>query len=291
MKSNLRSEFNSRQYMISSDYEIYYYSDTHMPQVKDHMHDYYEFYFFLEGDVSIDIAATITSLQPGDLVLIPPGIPHHAIIHSSDTPYRRFVLWISNKLVSTLLEESKDYGFLLQLARCNKRYIFPFDILDFNMIQSKIFQLIEELQSNRFGKKLKTILCIKDLLFFLNRRVYEIENPELTQSEQTLYQGILAYIEDHISEELTLDLLSEQFYISKYHIAHVFKRNLGISVHQYILKKRLQLSQAAILSHPSISEAFLLCGFKDYSAFFRAFKKEFGISPKEYREQYTSLQK
>ena len=291
MKKNLRSEFNSRQYMISSDFEIYYYSDTHMPRVKNHIHDYYEFYFFLEGDVSIEIAGEIKPLQTGDLVLIPPDIPHHAIIHTSNTPYRRFVLWISKKLVSALMEESKDYGFILQLAICSRRYIFHFDILDFNMIQSKIFQLLEELQSNRFGKDCKTRLCVKDLIFFLNRRVYEIENPELTQSEQTLYQGILAYIEEHISDELTLDLLSEQFFVSKYHIAHVFKQNLGISVHQYILKKRLQLSQAAILSHPSISEAFLLCGFKDYSAFFRAFKKEFGISPKEYLEQYTSLKK
>lgn len=291
MKSNLRSKFNSRQYMISHDYEIYYYSDTHMPYVKDHSHDYYEFYFFLEGDVSIKIADTVTHLQPGDMVLIPPEMPHHAIIHTDDIPYRRFVLWISKNNVEKLMEESKDYGYLLQFIACHSRYIFYFDTLDFNMIQSKIFQLIEELQSNRFGRDCKTSLCVRDLLFFLNRRVYEIENPDLIQGEQSLYQSILAYIEEHISEDLTLDLLSEQFFISKYHIAHVFKSSLGISVHQYILKKRLQLSQAAILSRSSITEAFLLCGFKDYSAFFRAFKKEFGVSPKKYREQYTSLQK
>lgn len=291
MKSNLRSKFNSRQYMISHDYEIYYYSDTHMPYVKDHSHDYYEFYFFLEGDVSIKIADTVTHLQSGDMVLIPPEMPHHAIIHTDDIPYRRFVLWISKNNVEKLMEESKDYGYLLQFIVCHSRYIFYFDTLDFNMIQSKIFQLIEELQSNRFGRDCKTSLCVRDLLFFLNRRVYEMENPDLIQGEQSLYQSILAYIEEHISEDLTLDLLSEQFFISKYHIAHVFKSSLGISVHQYILKKRLQLSQAAILSRSSITEAFLLCGFKDYSAFFRAFKKEFGVSPKKYREQYTSLQK
>ena len=55
MKKNLQTKFSSRQYMLSGDFEIYYYCDRELKKVESHVHDYYEFYFFLEGDVSIEI--------------------------------------------------------------------------------------------------------------------------------------------------------------------------------------------------------------------------------------------
>ena len=58
-----------------------------------------------------------------------------------------------------------------------------------------------------------------------------MEQKNKKYEENALYENILLYIEDHIDEDLTLDHLSEIFFVSKYHISHVFKANLGISVH------------------------------------------------------------
>ncbi len=284
MKKRLQTQFSTRQYMLSRDFEIFYYSDPTMVQVAAHTHNYYEFYFFLEGDVSICIEDTEYPLSYGDILLLPPQVRHHAVIHSISAPYRRFVFWISQEYCSHLLDTSPNYVYIMQYVQTSKKYLFHNDKIAFNVIQSKIIRLIDEMKSDRFGRQAQIPLCVDDLILHLNRAVYEQNHPMEYSEEKSLYQNLCTYIEQHLDEELSLEKLAAEFYVSKYHIAHIFKENIGFSIHQYIIKKRLAVCRDAILSHASISEAYLMYGFKDYSSFFRAFKKEYGMSPKEYKE-------
>lgn len=287
MKKSYKTKFHHRQYMLSKDFEIYYYEDKHLTEVKEHTHNYYEFYFFLEGDVSIVIEDKVHPIGVGDIVLIPPNIRHYPIIHSQDVPYRRFVFWISKEYCNILLSQSPDYVFLMQHACVRKEYLFHNDLMAFNVIQSKVFRLIEEMNGNRFGRNAQITVCVNDLILHLNRIVHEQMNTKTLLEESSLYQNLLGYIDTHLEENLTLDHLAVVFFVSKYYISHVFKNNMGIPIHQYILKKRLYACKDAIASHMSITEAYLMFGFGDYSSFYRAFKKEFGISPKEFRDTHV----
>lgn len=288
MKKNLQSVFNTRQYMVSKDFEIYYYNDHDLTKVNRHTHNYYEFYFFLEGDISIQIDKETFPIKHGDILLVPPMIPHRPIIHSLEIPYRRFVFWVSCDYWNYLMQISPDYGYLMQYVQTSRQYIFHNDPITFNTVQSKILRLLEEIHSERFGRSAQISLCVNDLVLCLNRLIYERTVPHPQNEELDLYQQLLKYIEQHLDEDLSLETLSKKFYVSKYHIAHIFTDNLGISIHQYITKKRLTLCREAILGKSSITEVYMTFGFGDYSSFYRAFKKEYGISPKDYRDMHIT---
>lgn len=287
MKKELRTDFKNRQYMIHKDFEIYYYSDRNFSDVHAHTHDYYEFYIFSGGDVSLHVNDSHWHLTPGDLIIIPPDTRHFLTVHDHSMSYQRFIFWISQSFYHTLLDQSSDYAYVFKHVFQTCKYIYHLDLFSFNDLQSKVIQLIEEIHTNRFCKDEKINLCVRDLILSINRNIYELENPNREKEEKTLYQNIVDYIEQHIHEALSLNTLSEQFYVSKYHISHVFKAQIGLSVHQYILKKRLYICKSALLQGTNISTAYLQCGFNDYSSFFKAFKKEFGLSPKEYVLNYS----
>lgn len=289
MKKNLQTKFSPRQYMLSRDFEIYYYKEPYLAPVDSHTHNYYEFYFFLEGSVSIEIGGREYPLRYGDVVLIPPGIPHRALPQDAQAPYRRFVFWISREYYEQHLKLSQAYGYLMEQIRGGGSFIFPNDRITFNGIQTKVFRLLEEIHSSRLGKEAQISLCVSDLLLHINRTAFEQNAPKAPAGEQSLYESLIDYIEEHLDEDLTLDALAGVFFVNKYYIGHLFRESMGISIHRYIIKKRLAASSDAILAGCKITEVYAMYGFRDYSTFFRAFKKEYGMSPKEFLESRMRL--
>ena len=280
------SKFNTRQYMLSEDYEVFYYSDTHFHSVGSHSHDYYELYFFEEGAVSMEIDGRAYPLHPGDVIVIPPGMGHRAILTDPEKPYRRFVFWQSKAFLQAQEARAPEYGYLLRRAD-RGRYVYHFDLPTFNALRTRLFTLLDEIHADRFAKGPMIDLCISDLLLFLSRAVHEQEQRRNRKELLSRYEAITHYVDEHLDEPLSLDALARQFYLSKYYLVHLFRENSGLSVHQYILKKRLAACCDAIQGGAPVGEAYRQWGFGDYSAFYRAFRKEYGMSPSAFLELHA----
>ena len=282
MKKKLRSEFNSRQYMLSKDFELYYYSDLHFSTVGRHSHPYTEVYLFCEGEVDMEIEGRRRPLHGGDVLVLPPGTGHRAVVRSGETPYRRFVFWLGEEYCETLRAESEDLLYLFDRARERKDYVFPLDPMEFNSVRGKLFTLLEELHTDRFGRDAQIALCVRDLLLTLSRIAYARRNPRSKKETRSSYQLITDYIGAHLDADLSLEALSRELYLSKFYIAHLMRENTGLSPHQYITKKRLAACVDAMQGGERIGESCTQYGFANYSGFYRAFLKEYGCAPSVY---------
>lgn len=288
MREELHTPFNPRQYMITKDFEIFYYQNqADLSRVEMHSHDYFEFYFYLEGDITFAVGDQTMVLADQEFIMIPPGVLHRADVHPSGKSYRRIVFWVSPDFLtySITLCPSIRYLHSYLTGEGQKDLLFRTDQITYSAITGIILQMLEAKLDSGFGSSDLLRLNATSLLLYLSTYIHRLKNPSEVRKEEQLYQAVMAYISQHLRDNLSLDALSGIFYVSKYHIAHTFKDNLGISVHQYILKQRLEASRKEIASGGSISNICSLCGFSDYPNFYRAFRKEYGISPSEYRDQ------
>lgn len=283
----LETKFSRRQTMLNENVEINYYNEIQYASVEEHAHDFYELYQILEGSVEFSILDQSYCPNPGDILIVPPGRSHHLSLREKETPYRRIVIWIRREYIEQLIRQDANYSYLFELAEAGD-YLWKLEHLTANHLQSMAFDMIEENWNARFGKAAMLQLQLSVYLLTLGRAVYESRNRQARNagSEENVYQQICTYINYHLGDNLSLEELAHQFFLSKYYIAHLFKEKVGMSAHQYITKKRLAACRDAMFENRSINEICTEYGFSEYTSFYRMFRREYGQSPNEYRKAH-----
>jgi AraC-like DNA-binding protein/mannose-6-phosphate isomerase-like protein (cupin superfamily) len=280
MKNTTR-QYLKRQSMLTNDYEVFHYSDKALNRVNLHHHDFYECYLFISGDVTYIIEGKTYSLIPGDIILINSKELHQAIINDKEVPYERIVLWLDQEFLNSLSNETTD------LKRCfedeNRQNVIRADVESQQIFKTILGKLLSLEVYSGMGHELLYRAYMVELLITLNNILFfHHDNINIEIEKSSLIDEIIQYINYHLDEVIIIDDLSSHFYISKFHLLRKFKKHSGTTIHKYIIQKKLILAKELILKGTPIIQVYTQCGFGDYSNFFRAFKNEYGVTPKQF---------
>lgn len=275
--------FDPRQQMRNADFELQHKRDTYLKDVALHHHDFYEIYFLLSGDVTYLIEDKLVHVMPGDLLLISPRELHQVCIRPEMSSYERYVLWIDPQVIRRLSSESTDLFQGFDPGRPGYGNQFRLKPEDRSRIQGLLDALSAEAAAATYGADLLRDALLVQLLVCINRIVTQ-QGSRMDEDSRTnrAVTQVMNYVNLHYSEPLSLEMLAEQFFVSKYHLSHEFNRQVGTSVYQYIQKKRLLIARQLMSQGKKPNEVYSACGFNDYTGFYRAFKSEYGVSPREF---------
>ena len=270
--------------MKDKRFEVFHYRDKKMDHVGIHHHDFFEVYFFLGGRVSFKVEGKSYHLEPGDLLLINPQELHQPDI-GPDTLYERIVLWIDRSYLSNLCSAA---GADLTACFNNDDPAHTNLLRPSKLRRAAISQLLDRLVREYYNDELGSFAYAQGLLtqFMVElNRLAQSSRYAQRREEPDLVSQVLSYIGNHYHENITLESLAAEFFVSKYHLSHEFSHRVGTSIYRYVIFRRLLQARELISAGQAPGEVYQSCGFGDYANFYRAFKGEYGISPREFAAQ------
>lgn len=269
--------FDPRQTMQGNTFEIFHYQDMPSRHPEAHYHDFYELFFFIDGDVDYWVEGDVYHLRAGDILLLPPAHLHKPIPRGGAATYERIVLWVDRGYLGGIAGGALESCFTPSHAGAN---LLRLSTSERKMVHDLALSLNEEFHGNGYAKECCEYGLLLQLLTAINRLFRQPKDSSSTAYRTpTFISEILTYIGNHYHENLTLDGLAAHFFINKYYLSHEFKKAVGVGVHRYVTLRRLHAAYDLLSEGKPAGQVGLQCGFSDYTAFFRAFKAEYGISP------------
>lgn len=261
--------------------------DTHQDvsiaggKVSLHSHTFYELIYCRSScGTEYLVGAERYRLQKGDIIAVAPGVSHCPLLPETlPEPYTRDVLWISTEfmdIVKRLVGEStpslSQTGSLLRTAGTKWEYL------------SDLFRNgVLEAEGGQPGWEAAVVGNSITLLTHLTRAFRDRHTPALKAERPELLDRAIAYMEDNLAQRITLEDVAHRLYVSESTISQIFRKKMGISFHQCLTQRRLIAAKALIQEGALLETVGQDVGFADYYTFYRAFRKEYGISPRQYR--------
>ncbi len=276
-------DINNKVGYLNDNFKIFHIRDKKDIKFEYHHHDFSKIVILIDGDLTYYIEGKAYILKPWDILFVNKNEIHKPVVNPNKY-YERIVIWLNPDFMAKYAQGNNDLLKCFEVAIKNN-----YNLLRLNMKSIEVIKnLIQDIQncnnSNEFGSEILKESLFVQLMVLMNRLFLNSDKNrdiEDIQYDKTI-EGVLNYINSNLENDLSIDTIASEFFISKYYLMRKFKNQIGSSIHNYVVQKRLILARSLISDGLSMSSVCSRCGFNDYSSFVRAFKKVYGVSPSNY---------
>lgn len=244
-----------------------------------HYHNSYELYYVIDGCRDYFIGNQFFRATDGDFIFVPKNILHR----TDGKGATRILLYFSDLFLLNYFSQDIVNFVLTSFQPC-VYHPSPEDSKHFHTI---IKTLLNEFNTQKNIKKHKDSTMIAAYLYEL---LFGFTFKKNTYSSNNFSDERISLIVDYINENYkkidNIEEIAENFFISKYHLCRIFNKVLGISLVTYINMVKIRAAcELMQKGSKNMVEIGLACGFNSSAYFCNVFKREMGISPREYRIQ------
>lgn len=253
---------------------------------KFHFHDTYEILLSLTNGGEIFVGEASYPLTYGGLLIFNNMDLHRGSFTSANC--ERYVVHFYPEYASMLSTDKT------RLLRC-----FEHDIGSYNgsvqMTSAQTTELLGYIKAAQesenvsgYGADLRRRMTFMNLLLYVNSLYEHISAPSASAQKDTFQkiQPILQYVQQNYQNAITLDIISQTFFMSKYYLCHIFKEITGFGLNEYIINLRILKARELLRQNISVQEVGEIVGFANNSHFIRTFKSMVGTSPGQYSHKY-----
>jgi len=263
---------------------LVHYSDQPI-DISNHYHDGCEIYFFISGDAEYFVENKRYPLKCGDVMITRETEIHSPILHKQNG-YERMYIQFDPILLDRFKTDKfniLDIFYKRKAGENNKITMSEKNVKIFWELFNKLYRVWQKKDDGI--KQMLMEAYFYEILVFLYKQFYDQGEEPVEELPEKLVP-VIEYIENNLDKDLSLAVLEKEFYMNRYYLCRIFKKNTNVSLHDFIAFKRVNRAKLLLTEDYSVTEVAQMCGFNDYSNFIRVFGRVAGISPGKYKKQY-----
>lgn len=265
---------------LTSDFQLFSIQDQRKKTFDLHYHDFHKILIFLQGNISYAVEGRQYDLQPGDIVLVQAGELHRPLVHD-ESVYERIILYLSSGFFDQYRQSSYDLFRCFRLGTSQNSSLIRISAPETYGLDRIFKELSLSARDENFAARLYQQSKIIEFLILLNRVLLKepVGFREAVTANPTVI-NVLKYINDHLGEEtLSVDTIAQAAFLTRSYLMHLFKAETGYTIGKYIAEKRLFHARSLIASGLSVTDACYRSGFKNYTAFYYAYRRKYHAAP------------